>query len=181
MDSVKQRITIVLRDAPENVQEEDVRALFVNDGKWFLKFIKEVRIEFGHTAFIRFVDEKVTLAAWEFLRDKVILGFPVLAHITSFTNDAVYPLSTPLYEGFRSGGKGRRNTGEGPYRGKVRGRYGRRGESSCHGRSTKHSNTKDNQYPGHKGDDKKQKELFSITKERKTYVLKMWCVCWRMK
>eukprot|EP01124_Arcella_intermedia_P030435 TRINITY_DN6669_c0_g1_i6.p1 TRINITY_DN6669_c0_g1~~TRINITY_DN6669_c0_g1_i6.p1 ORF type:complete len:775 (+),score=211.33 TRINITY_DN6669_c0_g1_i6:61-2325(+) len=165
-DKLLQRNTIILRDVPENLKEEDVKSLFVSDGERFLQSIKETKSECGNTFFIRFEDEEVTLEAWEFLRDKTIQGFPVLARIKSeslrksfynyYPNDSYYPPSTQFHEGrggrreYRPydasrgrGGRygGKRRGREGPYRGEGRGRRGgRRGGSGHSDRSEKHSN-----------------------------------------
>ncbi|KAK9701905.1 hypothetical protein K7432_011513 [Basidiobolus ranarum] len=75
-----QRNTIVLRDIPPDVPQEDIKGIFYGDEK---PTIKSANPDFGNTWFITFESEEETLNMLNFIRGKTFQGKPIAGRIKS--------------------------------------------------------------------------------------------------
>lgn len=121
---VSQRNTIVLRDIPNDVPHEEIRALFAEKPE-ILEFLEEMKAEVGSTFFLRFRDEQAALGALGYVktrqfREKPVSGFikaENLARSFYYTDPSVQPLQPGINPYLPSPSYNR------PYNGRNRNNY----------------------------------------------------------
>lgn len=143
---VSQRNTIVLRDIPNDVPHEEIRALFAEKPE-ILDFLEEMKAEVGSTFFLRFRDEQAALGALSYVktrqfREKPVGGFikaENLARSFYYTDPSVQPLQPGINPYLPSPSYNR------PYNGRNRNNYHNNNYNNQMGeRSNYHSNYQNN-------------------------------------